>query len=132
RPQGQAVLQTLHDMRFTDNSMGTKQLLGWADLLTNAGAGKVGMYIGAPDTIPTIVNQFKGTYADWAMGPMPGDNGPAQGTLGGGNGDFFKKGSSAAQIKAGLEWLSYGELPPGKGRDGVGSPKKDGLAGGLP
>lgn len=131
-PQAQAVLQTLHDMRFTDNSVGTKQLLGWADLLTNAGAGKVGMYIGAPDTIPTIVNQFKGTYADWAMGPMPGDNGPAQGTLGGGNGYFFKKGSSPAQIKAGLEWLSYEMLTPGKGQYDVVSQKTDGLPVGLP
>ncbi len=47
---GQAVLKTLHDMRFTDNSVGTKQLLQWPDLLTNAAAGKVGMYIGAPRT----------------------------------------------------------------------------------
>ncbi len=94
-------------MRFTDNSMGAKQLLTWPDLLTNAGAGKVGMYVGAPDTITAIVTQFKGSYADWAMAPMPGDNGPAKGTLGGGSGYFFKKGLSADQVKAGLEWLAY-------------------------
>ena len=29
-PEGQAVLQNLHDMRFNDNSMGTKQLLAGA------------------------------------------------------------------------------------------------------
>jgi ABC-type glycerol-3-phosphate transport system substrate-binding protein len=131
-PQAQAVLQTLHDMRFVDNSMGAKQLLGWADLLNNAGGGKVGMYIGAPDTVQSIVNQFKGSYADWAMAPMPGDNGPAQATLGGGNGYFFKKGDTPAQIKAGLEWLSYEELTPGQGQFNYVAQKAEGLPVGLP
>jgi ABC-type glycerol-3-phosphate transport system substrate-binding protein len=131
-PEGKAVLQTLKDMRFKDNSVGTKQLLGWADLLTNAAAGKVGMYIGAPDSIQSIVNQFHGSYADWALFPMPGDNGPAKGTLGGGNGYFFKKGISAAQIKAGLEWLSYEELTPGQGQYDFAGQKAENLAVGLP
>ena len=30
--EGQAVLQNLKQMRWTDNSMGTKQLLQWDDL----------------------------------------------------------------------------------------------------
>ena len=94
-PEAKAVLKNLQAMRFTDNSMGTKQLQTWPDLLTNAGAGKVGMYIGAPDTITAIVTSFKGKYADWAIGPMPGDGGAAKGTLGGGSGYFFKKGLTA-------------------------------------
>jgi multiple sugar transport system substrate-binding protein len=113
---GQAVLKTLHDMRFTDNSVGEKQLLQWPDLLTNAAAGKVGMYIGAPDSITAIVNTFHGKFSDWAMGPMPGDNGPAKATLGGGNGYFFKKGLSPAQIKAGVAFVNYEELTPGQGQ----------------
>ncbi|GAA4146768.1 extracellular solute-binding protein [Actinomadura keratinilytica] len=32
-PTGRAVLQTLKDMRWTDGSMGTKQLLRWEDLM---------------------------------------------------------------------------------------------------
>ena len=119
-------------MRFNDNSVGTKQLLGWPDLLTNAGAGKVGMFIGAPDTIQSIVNQFKGNYADWAMAPMPGDNGPAKSTLGGGNGYFFKKGDTPAQIKAGLAWLKYEELTPGQGQYNYAAQKAEGLPVGIP
>src|SRR5947207_8950950 len=129
---GQAVLQTLHDMRFTDNSVGTKQLLQWPDLLTNAAAGKVGMYIGAPDSITAIVNTFHGSFADWAMGPMPGDNGPAKATLGGGNGYFFKKGLSPAQIKAGVAWVNYEELTPGQGQFDYVAQKGMGLPVGLP
>ncbi len=115
-PAGQGVLQALHDMRFNDNSMGVRQLYTWPDLLTNAGAGKVGMYLGAPDTITAIVTSFKGKYSDWAMGPMPGDNGPAKGTLGGGSGYFFKTSDTVEQIDAGLRWLSYEELTPGQGQ----------------
>jgi multiple sugar transport system substrate-binding protein len=131
-PAGQAVLQTLHDMRFTDNSVGTKQLLQWPDLLTNAGAGKVGMYVGAPDTIKAIVTQFKGKYSDWAIGPMPGGDGPAKATLGGGSGYFFKKGLTPAQIKAGLQWVNYEELTPGKGQFDYVAQKDMGVPVGLP
>jgi ABC-type glycerol-3-phosphate transport system substrate-binding protein len=131
-PEAQAVLQLLHDMRFNDNSVGTKQLLTWPDLLTNAGAGKVGMFIGAPDTVTAIVTQFKGSYGDWAIGPMPGDNGPAKGTLGGGSGYFFRKGDTPAQIKAGLEWLNYEEFTPGQGQFNYAFQKANGLPAGLP
>jgi ABC-type glycerol-3-phosphate transport system substrate-binding protein len=129
---GKAVLQNLHDMRFTDNSVGAKQLQQWPDLLTNAAAGKVGMYIGAPDSITAIVETFKGKYSDWAMGPMPGDNGPAKATLGGGNGYFFKKGSSPAQIKAGIAFINFEQLTLGQGQFNYAVKKSMGLPVGLP
>jgi multiple sugar transport system substrate-binding protein len=129
---GQAVLKTLHDMRFTDNSVGAKQLLQWPDLLTNAAAGKVGMYIGAPDSITAIVKTFHGSFADWTMGPMPGDNGPAKATLGGGNGYFLKKGLTPAQIKAGIAFVNYEELTPGQGQFNYVAQKGMGLPVGLP
>jgi ABC-type glycerol-3-phosphate transport system substrate-binding protein len=113
---GKQVLQNLKDMRYGDNSMGDKQLLGWPDLLTNAAAGKVGIFIGAPDAVTAIVTNFQGKYQDWAMAPMPGQTGPAKGTLGGGEGYFFKKDLTEAQIKAGLDWLAFEKLTPGKGQ----------------
>lgn len=113
---GRKVLQNLKDMRFTDNSMGAKQLLQWPDLLTNAGAGKVGMFIGAPDATTAIVTRFQGKYQDWAMAPMPGPDGAAKGSLGGGDGYFFKKGLSKEQVEAGLKWLAFQKLTPGKGQ----------------
>jgi multiple sugar transport system substrate-binding protein len=130
--EGKAVLQNLKTMRFTDNSMGEKQLLTWPDLLTNAGAGKVGMYLGAPDSVTAIVTSFKGSFSDWAIAPMPGDGGAAKGTLGGGSGYFFKKGLSGDQIKAGLKWLSYEELTPGQGQFNYVVQKGLGLPVGLP
>jgi ABC-type glycerol-3-phosphate transport system substrate-binding protein len=131
-PEAKAVLQNLKDMRFKDNSVGTNQLQQWPDLLTAAGAGKVGMYIGAADSITAIVNTFKGSYADWAMAPMPGDNGPAKGALGGGNGYFFKKGLTADQITAGLKWVAFEDLTPGQGQFNYAVKKSIGLPVGLP
>lgn len=113
---GRQVLQNLHDMRYGDNSMGAKQDLAWADLLQLAAAGKVGMYVGAPDTVQAIVNNFKGSWDDFAMGPMPGQNGVAPATLGGGNQYFFKKTDTPAQIRAGVAWIDYEFLTPGKGQ----------------
>jgi len=129
---GRKVLQNLKDMRYADNSMGDKQLLGWPDLLTNAGAGKVGMFVGAPDAVAAIVTQFQGKYQDWAMGPMPGQDGKAKGTLGGGEGYFFKTGLSAEQVKAGLKWLAYEKLTPGKGQFDYVRAKPENQPVGLP
>jgi ABC-type glycerol-3-phosphate transport system substrate-binding protein len=131
-PEAKAVLSNLKAMRFTDNSVGTTQLQTWPDLLTNAAAGKVGMYIGAPDSMTAIVNTFKGKFSDWAMAPMPGDGGAAKGALGGGNGYFFKKGLTADQIKAGLKWLAFEELTPGEGQFNYTVQKSIGLPVGLP
>jgi multiple sugar transport system substrate-binding protein len=130
-PQAKAVLQNLKNM-LADNSVGTTQLQTWPDLLTNAAAGKVGMYLGAPDSVTAIVNTFKGNFADWAIAPMPGDGGAAKGALGGGNGYFFKKGLSADQIRAGLKWLAYEEFTPGQGQFNYAVQKEIGLPVGLP
>jgi multiple sugar transport system substrate-binding protein len=131
-PMGKQVLQNLKDMRYGDNSMGARQLLQWPDLLTSAGAGKVGMFIGAPDATTAIVTQFKGKYQDWAMGPMPGQDGPAKATLGGGEGYFFKKGLSADQVKAGLKWLAFEKLTVGKGQFDYAAQKPQNVPVGIP
>src|SRR4029453_6055068 len=102
-PQGQQGLQQLKDMRWAHTSMGQKQLLEWADLLQQMGSGKLGMYLATADNIPTIVNQDKGKYATYGLGPIP----DGKGTLGGGEGYMFKAGLSPEKINAGLKWLTF-------------------------
>ena len=77
--KGKQVLRQLHDMRWTDNSMGERQLLEYADLIQMMASGKLGMYLATGDNLKTIVNQYKGNYNDYGLGPMPG----GQGTLAG-------------------------------------------------
>ncbi|MFE0251057.1 ABC transporter substrate-binding protein [Streptomyces sp. NPDC059010] len=113
-PAGRAVLQNLHDMRWTDNSMGSKQLLVINDVQQLMGSGKLGMYLSAPDNIPILVKEKGGDYQDLALAPMPG----GQGTLIGGDGYMFNKKASPEQIRAGLKWLDHMFLTPGDGFQG--------------
>ena len=110
--QGKAVLQNLQQMRWTDNSMGAKQLLQQSDVLPMMGSGKLGMYIGAPDNLPILVKQYGGSYQNLGIGPMPGNNS----TLLGGDGYMFNVKDTPAQIQAGVQWLQYEELTPGQGQ----------------
>ncbi|GAT83038.1 sugar ABC transporter substrate-binding protein [Streptomyces sp. F-3] len=110
-PEGRAVLQNLHDMRWTDNSMGSKQLLVINDVQQMMGSGRLGMYLAAPDNIPILVKEKGGNYKDLALAPMPG----GKATLVGGDGYMFHKRNTPAQIRAGLKWLDHMFLTPGKG-----------------
>jgi multiple sugar transport system substrate-binding protein len=112
---GLAVLQALHQMRFVDNDMGTKQGLQWADLPQLMSTNKLGMYVGAPDTITNMHATYNTPYTDIAMAPLPGVNGPT-GTLLGGDGYMFNKKDSAAQIQAGIKFLNYEFLTPNEGQ----------------
>ncbi|MBO2446535.1 extracellular solute-binding protein [Actinomadura barringtoniae] len=127
-PQGKAVLQNLKDMRWTDNSMGTKQLLIDADIQRMMAAGKLGMYLGAPDNATALVDQFKAKYDDFGMAPIPGSTG----TLMGGDGYMFNAKASPEKIKAGLLWLDYYCLTPGQGQLNYARAKTDGRPVGLP
>jgi multiple sugar transport system substrate-binding protein len=109
-PAGKQVLQQLKAMRWTDDTMGQKQLLEYADLLRMMGGGKLGMYLGTGSDIVNIVNQFKGKFETFGLGPMP----DGKGTLGGGDGYMFKAGLSPEKIKAGLTWLTYKNVDPGR------------------
>ena len=83
--KGKAVLDNLHQMRWVDNSMGTKQLLQYDDLNQMMASGKLGMHVGAPDQVQRDHDNFKADYTKLGMGPMPG----GQSTLLGGDGYLF-------------------------------------------
>jgi ABC-type glycerol-3-phosphate transport system substrate-binding protein len=125
---GKQVLTNLKNMRFTDQTLGATQGFKWPDLMTNMVAGKEGMYIGAPDDITYMVSTLHGSYADYGMGPMPGQ----KGALLGGNLYFFKAKDTPDQIKAGIAWVVYKYLTPGKGQFDYARTKADGLPVGLP
>ncbi|MEZ0162058.1 sugar ABC transporter substrate-binding protein [Streptomyces althioticus] len=110
-PEGRAVLRTLHDMRWKDESMGSKQLLVINDAQQMMGSGKLGMYLAAPDNIPILVKEKGAEYENIAIAPMPG----GKATLVGGDGYMFSKKATPEQIRAGLKWLDHMFLTPGDG-----------------
>lgn len=107
-PQTRELLQTFKDMRWTDNSMGSKQLLEIPDVQRMMGSGKLGMYVAAADNIPTLVKQFQGKYADYGLGPMPG----GKATLIGGEGYMVNPKASREKARAGLTWIQWKFLTP--------------------
>jgi ABC-type glycerol-3-phosphate transport system substrate-binding protein len=127
-PEGKAVLENLKTMRWTDNSMGTKQLLRWEDLMRMMGSGKLGMMIGAPDVVQAVNNDFKGKFDDYGVAALP----EAKFSLSGGDGYMFNPKATPEKIKAGLLWLEYRFLTPGQGQFNYERAKADGLPVGLP
>ena len=125
---GKQIVSNLHAMRWDDNSMGKTQLLKWGDLQKQMATDKLGMFLAAPDDITYMVQQLGANYADFGMGPIPGE----KATLFGGNDYMIKKGSSPDKTKAAIAWLNFKTLTPGKGQFEYARSKTDGLPVGLP
>lgn len=126
--QTKSVLQTLHDMRWIDRSMPATPGLQWGDVQKNMGTGKIGMYVGAPDDIPLVVQQYKARFEDIGMAPIPG----GRTALFGGADYMFKKSDTPDQIKAGIAWVNFKFLTLEKGQFNYPRNKADGLPVGLP
>ncbi|MET9314557.1 extracellular solute-binding protein [Kribbella sp. NPDC003505] len=128
--EGKAVLENLKRMRWDDNSMGSKQLLQWEDLMRMMGGGKLGMMIGAPDVVQSVNNDFKGKFEDYGVTAVPESDGKF--SLSGGDGYMFNPKASPEKIKAGLLWLEFHELTPGQGQFNYARSKEQGRPVGLP
>jgi ABC-type glycerol-3-phosphate transport system substrate-binding protein len=125
---GQQVLEALHTLRFVDKAMSPTQGLGWGTLQKQFAAGKLGMYIAAPDDIyGVIVPQDGGDINDIGMGPLPSTSGTPAGTLSGGNFYAFNPKDTPAQIQAGLKWINFEDLTLGQGQFNFERNKADGL-----
>ena len=130
---GIAILQTLHNLRFTDNAMSATQGLAWGALQQQFGAGKLGMYIAAPDDVYNqIIPQDKGNINDIGMGPLPSLTGTPAGSLSGGNDYIFAPHDTPAQIEAGIKFINFEDLTPGAGQFNFARQKTDGFTVGFP
>jgi hypothetical protein len=125
---GKQVLQQLKDMRWTDGTMGQKQLLEYSDLLRMMGGNKLGMFLGSGSDIVNIVNQYKGKFATYGLGQIP----EGKGTLGGGDGYMFKAGIGPEKIKAGLTWLAFKNINPDRAEEVAERAKSHNEPVGLP
>jgi len=130
---GIAILEALHTLRFTDNAMSPTQGLAWGTLQQQFAAGKLGMYIAAPDDIyNVIVPTDKGDLGDIGMGVLPSLTGTPAGSLSGGNDYVFAKHDSPAQIQAGIKFIDFEDLTPGDGQFNFSRQKADGFPVGFP
>jgi ABC-type glycerol-3-phosphate transport system substrate-binding protein len=130
---GMAVLEALHALRFSDHAMSATQGLAWGTLQQQFAAGKLGMYIAAPDDIyNVIVPTDKGNVNNIGMGPLPSLTGTPAGSLSGGNDYVFAKHDTPAQIEAGIKFIDFEDLTAGTGQFNYARQKADGLPVGFP
>ena len=127
-PVGKQVLLYLHDMRWTDNSMGAKLYNGWESLMLAMGGGKVGMMLGAPDVITDVVQKFDGDYADYGITGIP----EAKAALSGGEAYFINPKATPEQARAGMKWIDFQFNTVGKGRFDFARGKAIGNPVGIP
>ncbi|GAA4563235.1 extracellular solute-binding protein [Planotetraspora kaengkrachanensis] len=111
-PEGKAVLQNLQQMRWTDNSMGSQLYIEWPALMKAMAGGKMGMMLGAPDVLISLRNDFGGKFENYAVTAQP----EAKALLNGGAGYMINPKATPDQIRAGLKWIEYKFLTPGKGQ----------------
>ncbi|MFD4375641.1 ABC transporter substrate-binding protein [Streptomyces sp. NPDC058486] len=127
-PEGKAVLQTLHDMRWKDDSVGSRVLIGWEALMQQMAVGKTGMMLGAPDVVTDVVQKFQGKKDDYGITGIP----EGKASLSGGEAYMVNPKADDAQTKAAMQWIDFQFNTPGKGRHDYARGKANGEAVGVP
>jgi ABC-type glycerol-3-phosphate transport system substrate-binding protein len=110
------VLQRLYDMRWNGGGIGQTPVTQWADAFPPLAAGKVGMFVGAPDVIQRLVETLNANPKSFGLAPLPGASGAAASTLAGGDLFYFNKRDTPNQIKALIAWINFEYLTPGQGQ----------------
>jgi multiple sugar transport system substrate-binding protein len=104
--QTKQVLQLLHDMRWTDKSMGANFIYDWNGINQAFAAGKIGMYITGGGTYTNLVTQNKIDPKSYGEGIIP-LSGANSGALGGGTVAMVSVKASAAQQAAAVKWIDF-------------------------
>ncbi|HWV76443.1 MAG TPA: extracellular solute-binding protein [Isoptericola sp.] len=110
-PEIKAALDQLHEMRWTDDSMGSQQLLNQDDVVRDFAAGQVGMFMGTPGTYKLAKQNFgmKDTE-DFGMAAMPQAGGDA--TMSGGEVFMVPANVDAAKQAAAVKWMLFAYAQP--------------------
>ncbi|MGW0066484.1 ABC transporter substrate-binding protein, partial [Streptosporangium sandarakinum] len=66
-PEGVAVLENLKQMRWTDDSMGSRLYIDWPALMKAMAGGRMGMMLGAPDVLISLRNDFQAKFENYAV-----------------------------------------------------------------
>ena len=102
-----AGLQMLHDMRWSDESMGKNTQFEWGTVNEAFAAGKVGMYMSGSDVYNALVTTNQVDPASYGLAVLPlGDSGDA-GILGGGSVAAVNAKASAAEQEAAVQWNDF-------------------------
>ena len=97
----------LHDMRWSDESMGKNTQFEWGTVNEAFAAGKVGMYMSGSDVYNALVTTNQVDPASYGLAVLPlGDSGEA-GILGGGSVAAVSAKASADEQEAAVKWNDF-------------------------
>lgn len=106
-PQMREVLQSLKDMRWTDNSMGANFLYDWATINQDFAAGRIGMYVSGGGNYGQLVTQNAIKPPDYGVTALPLTDDPDAGVLGGGTLAVVSANADEAVKAAALQWIDF-------------------------
>ncbi|GMA23670.1 sugar ABC transporter substrate-binding protein [Luteimicrobium album] len=110
-PATRSILQWQHDLRFTDDSIGTNVLREQPDAEKAFASGQVGMIIATPSYYNRYIGQYAGKPADFGVTSMPQAN-DANKALIGGTAVMVTSTASAAERAAAVKWIYYEYVRP--------------------
>jgi multiple sugar transport system substrate-binding protein len=126
-----AALQLLHDMKWVDKSMGQAVLYDIDGISKAFAAGKIGMYMSAPDAYHTLVDTNGLKASALGIGPMPQQGGD-HGTLTGGSVQIVSPTTTDAEKAAAIKWIKFAYLNKYVNQDAAVKSAKNGVAAKLP
>jgi multiple sugar transport system substrate-binding protein len=101
------ALETLREMRWTDNSMGSNFLLDWGTMNQEFAAGKVGMYMGGSDVYTSLRTSNNIDPATYGLAALPLSTDPNAGVLVGGTLAAVNVKASDAVKDAAVKWIDF-------------------------
>lgn len=100
------VLEYLHDLRWSDNSMGSNFLYDWGTINQDFASGRIGMYVSGGGNYGNLVTQNALNPDDYGLTVLP-LQGEDPGLLGGGTLAAVNPKASEAEQAAAVKWIDF-------------------------
>jgi ABC-type glycerol-3-phosphate transport system substrate-binding protein len=101
------ALNTLRQMRWTDNSMGSTFDYTWPTINQAFAAGKIGMFINGSDIYTFLVQAANLDPKIYGIAPLPLAKNKNAGVLGGGSIAVVRPDIKGAKLDAALKWIDF-------------------------
>jgi ABC-type glycerol-3-phosphate transport system substrate-binding protein len=101
-----STLQFLHDLRWEDDSFGSRFDLDWGSINQEFAAGNIGMYTTGSDIYTALVRDFGLSPEVYGLTVIPSE-GPEPGTLGGGDVAVISPTVDDATKAAAVKWIDW-------------------------
>jgi multiple sugar transport system substrate-binding protein len=106
-PATKSALQFLHDLRWSDDSMGATFDYAWGSINQAFAAGQIGMFTGGSDLFTAMVQNNSLKPEDYGVTTIPLASDPNAGVLGGGTLVAVNVNTNEEQRDAAVTWIDW-------------------------